>query len=253
MNGLLAFTKKEFTENMRNYRLLIMVALFTLFGFMNPLTAKFTPQLLSALAPQFNMNMPEPAAIDSWVQFYKNISSLGFSLMIILFSSIMSTEYAKGTFVIMLTKGLSRPAVILAKFTVMFCIMTVSLWLCFGITWGYTAYFWQGVTLQNLFIAALFLWIGGILYLAVLTLGSVISKGAFASVVLVLLITTTFSLLGMTPFFESLNPMLLSTKNVEIINGSTSASDMVVPIIISFALSAGCLYASVLLFNKKQL
>lgn len=136
MNGFIAFTKKEFTENVRNYRLLTMIAIFAIFGFIGPLTAKFTPQLIETLAPQLNMNIPEPVALDSWVQFYKNVPSLGFSLMIILFSSILSNEYSKGTLVIMLTKGLSRPAVILAKFTVMFCIMTVSLWLCFGITWG---------------------------------------------------------------------------------------------------------------------
>lgn len=245
MNGFIAFTKKEFTENVRNYRLLTMIAIFAIFGFIGPLTAKFTPQLIETLAPQLNMNIPEPVALDSWVQFYKNVPSLGFSLMIILFSSILSNEYSKGTLVIMLTKGLSRPAVILAKFTVMFCIMTVSLWLCFGITWGYTAYFWQDEILSNIVISALFLWIGGILYLTILTLGCVISRRAFASILLVLGITVVFSLLGMTPFFENLNPMLLSTKNIDLINGSKSISDMIVPTIISLAFSSACLLASI--------
>lgn len=253
MNGLIAFTKKEFTENTRNYRLFIMLSIFALFGFLSPLTAKFMPELVSSLAPGLELNLTEPVALDSWVQFYKNVASLGISLMIILFSSILSTEYAKGTLVIMLTKGLSRPAVILSKFIVMLCIMTASMGLCFGITYGYTSYFWQGVTLENVFISALFLWINGILYLAVVTLGSVITKGAFASVILVLIISITFSLLGMIPVFSKFNPMLLSTKNVEIINGSIAVSEMVIPLFVSLAISVVSIYAAVLIFNKKQL
>ncbi|MEA5010965.1 MAG: ABC transporter permease subunit [Angelakisella sp.] len=252
MNGFIAFTKKEFTESVRSYRLLIMLAIFAIFGFLGPLTAKFTPQLLAAFAPQLDMNMPEPVALDSWVQFYKNVSSLGFSLMIILFSSILSTEYTKGTLTIMLTKGLSRPAVILAKFTMMACIMTISLWICFGITWGYTAYFWQDTSLQHLFVSALFLWIGGVMYLAVLMLGSVVSKGAFTCILLVLGVTVVFSILGMTPFFEYFNPMLLSTKNIDLINGNILVSDMMVPMIISLAFSAACMIASIIIFNRKQ-
>ena len=252
MNGFIAFTKKELTESVRSYRLLIMLAVFAIFGFLGPLTAKFTPQLLAAFAPQLDMNMPEPVALDSWVQFYKNVSSLGFSLMIILFSSILSTEYTKGTLTIMLTKGLSRPAVILAKFTMMVCIMTISLWICFGITWGYTAYFWQDTSLQHLFISALFLWIGGVMILAVLMLGSVVSKVAFTCILLVLGVTVVFSILGMTPFFEHFNPMLLSTKNIDLITGNILVSDMMVPMIISLAFSAACMIASIIIFNRRQ-
>ena len=252
MNGFIAFTKKEFTESARSYRLLIMLAIFAIFGFLGPLTAKFTPQLLAAFAPQLDMNMPEPVALDSWVQFYKNVSSLGFSLMIILFSSILSTEYTKGTLTIMLTKGLSRPAVILAKFTMMVCIMTISLWICFGITWGYTAYFWQDTSLQHLFVSALFLWIGGVMYLAIIMLGAVVSKGAFTCILLVLGVTVAFSILGMTPFFEHFNPILLLTKNIDLINGNILVSDMMVPMIISLAFSAACMIASIIIFNRKQ-
>ena len=64
MNGFIAFTKKELTESVRSYRLLIMLAVFAIFGFLGPLTAKFTPQLLAAFAPQLDMNMPEPVALD---------------------------------------------------------------------------------------------------------------------------------------------------------------------------------------------
>ena len=50
MRGYIAFVKKEFTENMKNYRFLILFAVFLTFGIMSAFLAKFTPEILLALA-----------------------------------------------------------------------------------------------------------------------------------------------------------------------------------------------------------
>ena len=117
MSGYIAFVKKEFTENIKNYRFLILFAVFLIFGITSAFLAKFTPEILSALAADMEMSS-EPVALDAWKQFYKNISGVGFSAFIILYGSCLSGEYSKGTLVLMVTKGLSRKAVILAKYTV---------------------------------------------------------------------------------------------------------------------------------------
>ena len=44
MSGYIAFIKKEFTENMKNYRFLILFAVFLIFGIMSAFLAKFTPE-----------------------------------------------------------------------------------------------------------------------------------------------------------------------------------------------------------------
>ena len=74
MSGYSAFTRKEFTENIRNYRLLIMLALFFFFGVSSPLLAKFTPQIVEAFMVNMEISFEEPTALDAWMQFYKNIS-----------------------------------------------------------------------------------------------------------------------------------------------------------------------------------
>lgn len=155
MSGFIAFFKKEITENTRNYRLLIMLAIFFIFGVISPLLAKFTPELMEVVMPTLADAFENPSALDSWTQFYKNVSSLGLSLTIILFSSCLSGEYAKGTLAIMLTKGLSRPTVILAKFFAAAAILTVSFWLSFGVAYGYTVYLWPGASLPHLFFPPL--------------------------------------------------------------------------------------------------
>ena len=87
MSGMAAFTRKELVENIRTYRLFLMLALFFFFGVSSPLLAKFTPLLIETFAVNMEITVKEPGAADAWMQFYKNVSSLGLSLMIILLAA----------------------------------------------------------------------------------------------------------------------------------------------------------------------
>ena len=42
MKGYIAFVKKEFVENLKNYRFLILFAIFAIFGMSSAFLAKFT-------------------------------------------------------------------------------------------------------------------------------------------------------------------------------------------------------------------
>lgn len=253
MRGFIAFSKKELTENTRNYRLLIMLAIFLIFGLMSPLLAKFTPQLMEALMPNLAEAFENPTALDSWTQFYKNVSSLGLSLTIILFSSCLSGEYAKGTLTIMLTKGLSRPAVVLSKFSAAAIILTVCYWLSFGVTYGYTAYLWPGDSLPHVFSAAFALWIAGILYLSILMLGCALFRQAFTSILFLLVITVIMGLLEQIEQTAGFSPVILVSKNIDLLSGTVTASYFILPLIVSVFMSAALLMMSIVVFNKKQL
>jgi ABC-2 type transport system permease protein len=253
VRGFIAFSKKELLENIRNYRLLIMLAIFLIFGLMSPLLAKFTPQLMEALMPDIAESFENPTALDSWMQFYKNIASLGLSLTIILFSSCLSGEYAKGTLTIMLTKGLSRPAVVLSKFSAAAAILTASYWLSFGVTYGYTAYLWPGDSLPHVFFAAFALWIAGLLYLCILMLGCVLFRQAFTSILFLLVVTVIMGLLEQIEQTSGYSPVILVSKNVDMLSGAVAGSYFVIPLIISVLISAALLIMSIVVFNKKQL
>lgn len=253
MSGYIAFAKKEIMENTRNYRLLIMLALFFIFGVLNPLSAKFTPELIASFVPDMQITVAEPTALDSWTQFYKNISQLGFSVMLILFSSCLSSEYVKGTLINMLTKGLSRPVVILAKFSIAAAIMTISYWMCFGVTYGYTTYLWQGAELPHTVFAALALWLMGFMYLSILILGCVLFRQAFTSIIFLLGTTIIMALFSIPKQFASYSPLVLTSKNLDLLSGTAAMSEFVIPIIVTLIMSAGILFMSVVLFNRKQL
>lgn len=252
MNGYIAFVKKEFTENVKNYRLFILFFIFLIFGVASAFLAKFMPDILSSLAADMTMSS-EPAALDAWKQFFKNISGIGFSAFIILYGSCLSTEYSKGTLVLLVTKGLSRSAVILAKHTVAVSLMTVSYWVSFAAAYSYTAYLWKGTALSNTVLAAFGLWILGFLYLSILMVGCVIFKETFTSILFAGGIAALISLLGIIEPIAEFNPFILTTKNVDLISGTVLPSVFLIPILVAIAMSILGLLIAVKLFDKKLL
>ena len=162
MKGYIAFVKKEFVENLKNYRFLILFAIFAIFGMSSAFLAKFTPEIIAAFGAGLEIT-EEPVALDAWQQFFKNISGIGFSAFIILFGSCMSSEYSKGTLLLLVTKGLARPSVIMAKYTVAAVSMTVSFWVSFVGAYGYTYYLWPDASLSNVVPSAFFMWMIGFL------------------------------------------------------------------------------------------
>ena len=78
MRTLFAFIKKEWMEQTRSGKLLILAIIFGLFGVMNPAIAKLTPWLMDMLSESLaesGMTVTEVQvdALTSWVQFFKNI------------------------------------------------------------------------------------------------------------------------------------------------------------------------------------
>jgi len=122
------------------------------------------------------ITLPEPTAYDAWAQFFKNATQMGLFVMVILFSGVLSSELSKGTLINLLTKGLSRTAVILSKYTCMVSVWTISISLCFGLTYGYTAYLSHKVKHQICCFLCFGLWLFGLFFTGGVIIFSHINK-----------------------------------------------------------------------------
>jgi ABC-2 type transport system permease protein len=254
MHAFLAFSKKELLEISRTHKLLIFICVFLVLGLMNPLIAKLTPELLEALMPEgFVLQIPAPTALDSWTQFYKNVPQLGLIVLIIVFSGSISGEVSGGTLILVLTKGLPRPLVILSKYLVSVLIWTLSLSLSFWVTDLYTRYFWSGETLQNLVFSAFCLWCFGVLLLAVTIFGGVLFSRSVGSLLFTAGFVGILFILGIFPSSDRVNPLLLVSKNVSLLTAETAKNTLTSPLLISAALIAVFLSGALILFNKKRL
>lgn len=254
MKAYIAFTKKEFSECSRTYKLFLMITFFLLIGMLNPITAKITPMLFDSLMPEgITITINEPTAFDSWAQFFKNVPQMGLIIMVIIFSGIMANEFSRGTLINMLTKGLPRNVVILSKFTMASIIWTLSYSVCFFTTYFYTAYFWNTEGIVYLIPAIFCVWLFGILLLSIIILGGVLFKGYTGGLLFTGGFTVVLFLLNILPIIQKYNPVMLVSGNMALITGVMEVSEFALPVIISIAGTAIFITFSVLLFNKKQI
>ncbi|CZR07481.1 ABC transporter permease [Trichococcus ilyis] len=254
MRAYFAFTKKELTEYTRNFKLFLAITLFALFGIMNPLTAKFLPDLLANFMPKgITILIAEPTNLDSWMQFFKNGTQTGLFLIVILLSGMMAKEYEKGTLINMVTKGLPRRTILFAKFTGALLLWTVSYWLCFFITWGYTLYYFPDGTTENLALAVVSLYLFGILLIAVLLLGAVLFKNAYGPLLFTGAFLMVLFLWNLFPKASEWNPLVLASRNMDMLQRALLLADLQKALLTAALLTVSALLAAVKIFKKTGL
>jgi len=254
MKGYLAFSKKEFFEYTKTYKLFIMLMVFAVFGITNPLIAKLLPEIVGSLITDgVVITLPEPTAYDAWTQFFKNATQMGLFVMVILFSGVLSSELAKGTLINLLTKGLSRTAVILSKYTCMVLVWTMSIALCFGLTYGYTVYLFPKDETSNLLFPVFCLWLFGLFLLAALLFSAVLTRSNYGCLLITGAIVVICMIMDIIPDVHRYNPISLATDNMGLIMNSIEVSSLYSAIMISCLFSLIFVILSVVIFRKKQL
>ncbi|NMA33272.1 MAG: ABC transporter permease [Clostridiaceae bacterium] len=254
MKGYSAFFKKEIFEYIKTYKLFIMLMVFAAFGITNPLMAKLLPELLESLVTDGVMiTLPEPTACDAWTQFFKNATQVGLFVMVILFSGVLSSELSKGTLINLLTKGLSRTAVILSKYTCMAMTWTASIALCFGLTYGYTVYLFPEDGTSNLLFSVFCLWLFGLYLLAALLFSASLTGSNYGCLLITGVVVVICMIMNIIPAVHRYNPISLSTDNMGLIMNSIEVSSLYSTVAISCLLSLIFISLSVLIFRKKQL
>ncbi len=256
MRSLSAFMKKELMEQLRSARLMMLGLLFVLFGIMNPAIAKLTPWLLETMADSLAesgmiVTDVKISAMDSWVQFYKNIP-MGLIAFVLLESSIFTKEYISGTLVLSLTKGLERHKVVISKTLVLTVLWTICYWVCFGITYGYNAYFWDNSIAQNLIFSVICWWLFGLMVIALMVLFSTLAKSNTGVLLGTGGMVLASYLIGLLPKCSKYLPTYLADGN-SLIYGLTEASTYMPSLIIAIATGVICFAISIPIFNKKQL
>ena len=253
---MMAFLKKEWMELIRTGRVWMLLLIFILFGIMNPAMAKLTPWMMEMMSDSladagFLLTDVKIDAMSSWTQFYKNIP-IGLIIYVLMCSGIFTTEYQRGTLIPVVTKGLSRGKILLAKAVMLFGMWTVLYTLCYGITYGYNAYFWDNSIAEHLWFGAVCYWGFGIWVIAVLILFSAICDRNTQ----VLLGTGAIALgvyfIGMFPQLQDYLPTKLM-DGMTLLQGGAKPEDYYVSLAVAVGMAVLCLVMSCICFHKKQL
>ena len=256
MNGYLAFMKKEWMDLVRSGRLMILLIIFLLLGIMNPAIAKLTPWLMEIMSESMEQSglIATEVAVDamtSWTQFFKNIP-MGLIAFVLISSNLFTKEYSKGTLILVLTKGLNRYKVIVAKAMMLLLTWSACYWLCFGVTYAYNAYFWDNSVAQNLPEAVIFYWIAGVFAVAMMVLFSVVFSGGTGVLLGTGGVFAASYLVAMVPQIAKFLPTkLMGTSGLLI--GAEAVTDYKEAVVVTTAIIVLAFVASVPILNKKKL
>lgn len=256
MRQLTAFIQKEFTEVMRNSKLLICAIIFILLGIMNPAIAKITPWLVEQFSNATSgagmlIQTMEISALTSWEQFFKNMP-MGIVIFVLMFSGIVAAELQKGTLINIVTKGMPRWKIMVSKLILLLVLWTGMYFASYIITYVYNDFYWDNDTVNNIFFSVFCLYLFGVWLISLIMLMSALADNSAAVSMGVCGVFLLSYLLGIIPAIQDYLPTKLKGSS-SLIYELAKPADFTGAIVVVAIWSVVDIILGIIIFNKKNL
>jgi ABC-2 type transport system permease protein len=253
MSGFAVFAQKEASEFLRTWRIWVLPSILLFFALTGPVLAKFTPAIVSALgADQLNgLKLPTPTYLDAYAQWIKNLSQTALFALIIIYGGIISSERKSGTAVLVLTKPVSRTAFVVAKAAVHSAFLGILVIAGTLVTWGLTAAVFGTAPGSALWSSALLWIVFGILFIALMTLLSVLIRASAGAAGAGLGVYALMAIAGIWKPLGTYSPAALATQPAALAAGKDVA--VLWPVLTSLVLAAALVALAALAFRRRDL
>lgn len=175
--------KKELLQQWRTRRIVVIIAVFLVFGMGSPLLAKFTPEIIGSIeeAKPFAELIPEPTTNDAMIQYIKNLTQFGFILAVLIGMGAVVGEKESGIAPIILSKPIPRWVYIVSKFVAQSIVYLIGFTLAAIGAWYYTVIVFGALDFGYFIFlnALLYLWL--LTFVSVTLLGSTLGKSTGAA------------------------------------------------------------------------
>lgn len=118
---------KEFKENIRTHKFLIIVAVLLVFGIGTPLLIKFLPEIIRLSGEEIPVPLPALGVIDALKSYISNLSQIGLLLVVLISMGAVAQERERRTAQMVLSKSVGPGIFILAKMTVIGLMIMIGL------------------------------------------------------------------------------------------------------------------------------
>ena len=253
MIGLGPLLRKELLEAWRTRRMVVVAIVFAAFGIGSPFLARYTPELVKALAgDQFQINIPPPTVRDAADQFLKNLGQAGILTAVLLAMGSVAVEKERGTAALLLSKPASRAAYLLAKMLAITATLGVGLALAAAGGYVYTAFLFEALPPIGWTAMSGLLLLMLVVYAALTFLGSVLTRSSVAAAAIGVGGLLVVALVSVLPTVGAYSPGGLSAPAQALAMG-TDPGNVIGPLMVNLALLAALLLASWLAFRRQEL
>jgi ABC-2 type transport system permease protein len=251
--GLGPLLRKELLEAWRTRRMLVVAIVFTAFGIGSPFLARYTPELVRALAGnQLQIVIPPPTVRDAADQFLKNLGQAGILTAVLLAMGSVAVEKERGTAALLLSKPASRGAYLLAKMLAITVTLAVGLGLAAAGGYAYTAFLFEALPPVGWAAMTALLLLMLVVYASLTFLGSVLTRSSMGAAAIGVGGLVAVALISALPTIGPYSPGGLSAPGRALALG-TDPGNPVGPILVNLGLLLGLLLASWLAFRRQEL
>ena len=181
MAGIGTLLRKELLEAWRTLRLPVVAGVLLLAGFISPLLARFTPEIIEAVAGDqlaAGLALPPATVADSVAQVLKNVGQFGALAAILLAMGSVAGEVERGTAAFLLVKPATRLAFLVAKLVAIGATLGIGVILAVAGAAVYTAVLFEPLSPAGWASLAGTLWVSLLAYAAITFLGSTVARSA---------------------------------------------------------------------------
>lgn len=257
MTGATAFLRKEFHEILRTYKIYVIPSIFLLMGFLSPLVAKFTPEIVKSMAPKMEglrIELPTPTAIDAYTQLLKNYNQIVLLAVIFSLIGLVAEEKVRGSAALILTKPVPRRSFVAAKYLASAVLILVSTALSYLACLYYTVIIFKkslfAASAQAVFLVYLYY----LLILAVTLFASTVSRSVALAGALSVGGYLVLSLLpSLHPWLGHYSPGALVGYQGKLIAGAATWRDAWPAAASTLGLAAVLFVLSIFVFERQEL
>jgi len=214
MSNFRVFLVKEFMENLRTKRLLVLACVFLFFAMTSPLLTRYMGEFFAMIMPAGDemgaaviAAMGTPTWEDSYIQLYGNLGQIGALTVLLLFMGSILREKRSGSADLVFTKGLGPTAFVLAKFTAAGALTLAMTLVSTLVGYIYTLILFEyGGSIGNVLLGGLAFGIFLMMMLAIVLLCSALAKSTAISAVLGLAAFVFFGFTSVIPRIGRLSP-----------------------------------------------
>lgn len=245
--------RKEIMEQSRTKRLLITCVVFTAFGLLSPLMARYMAEIFRFVpgGEQFTALIPPPTVTDAIAQYIKNISQFGVLLALLLGMGSVAQEKERGTAAMMLSKPISRASFLLAKFAGLAFTFLAGTALAAAAGYMYTLLLFEPLEINGWLALNGMIWIYTLVYAAITLFFSTLMRSQAAAGGMGFGVLVLLGLIGSVPSIAKVLPAELLNWGALISLGA--AEPRWTALIISLAIITAAVIGAWLVLRKQEL
>ncbi|MCL3863291.1 ABC transporter permease [Actinotalea sp. K2] len=254
MNATVVFARKEALEIVRTWRIVVLPAIILFFAVSAPLLARFTPEIVRAVGgDQLGaITLPDATYVDAYAQWTQSLGQTFLFALIIIYGGIVSFETSSGTAILVLTKPMSRGALVAVKAVTHSVFLAALVIIGSLVTWGVTAAVFGQAPLEPLWSGTLVWLVLGVFYVTLMTFLSVVVPSAAGAAGAGI---GSFVLLTIGALWRPLadySPAGLAGRAAALA-AEQPVPGLLGPVLVSLAAAVALVVAAAVLFRRKEL